>query len=785
MSALNDSPPRARAGMRLRHPEDWKDDGPSLEKYLRSDLSVDFDCFIYAQCCQENLICFGKKTPGFEPGAFVKEIPAFAGMTSCDYWYFRFAQVQNARLCHAQASLGATLALRIFQELHVRQLSSEFLHLIGVGHEGGTGVPGTVEELTAGAVGERKLDGFVTHLERTAFSARDKFCTRVGFDPGKDLVGRSVVYLVAGHANSHTVTEEDFGVAFGDDGADAPALQSLRSVFTAGAATEVLVRNEDGAVLVGRITERVNLALSGETGDIVGKGVVAEAFEGHALEEASRDDTVSVDIVSANRNAGTFNNVDRIHFLNLLALLDVLADVGDTAFDGGGSHHGGAHQNGAARRAALAALEVTVAGRSAHLAVLELIRVHGEAERAACFAPFGTGFLEDLVETELFGFHLDLHGARHHPHLDGRGDLVALDDFGGGLQVAEAAVGAATHECDVDRAANHLGTFFPAHVFISFGNNLLFAAFEFVDLRHVAVERDGLSRRDAPGHHRFEFVAVDFDFVVKLGVGVGSHGLPVSNGFVPLVSLRGVRTALEVFKSLFVGVAVTDAGATFDSHVADGHTAFHAHVFDDGACKFVSVANTTVHAELSDVSKGDVLGGHTRLELAGEVDTASLERAHGERLGGENVGHLAGTDTEGDSAEGTVCCRMGVAASNGHTRLGHTFFRAHDVDNALFCRRGAKELDAVRLGVVFDMGEHLFGNAVLERTVAFREGGRNNMVDRGESAFREQHLLAFFAELGEGLRTRHFVAEVKPDKELALAARQLSYRVAFENFLIE
>ena len=181
-------------------------------------------------------------------------------------------------------------------------------------------MPGTVEELTAGAVGERKLDGFVTHLERTAFGARDKFCTRVGFDPGQDLVGRSVVYLVAGHANSDAVAEEDFGVAFGDDGADAPALESLRSVFTAGAATEVLVRNENGTVLVGRIAERVDLALSGEASDIVGKGVCAEAFESHALEEACRDDTVSVDVVAAYRNAGTFNNVDRIHFLNLLSV---------------------------------------------------------------------------------------------------------------------------------------------------------------------------------------------------------------------------------------------------------------------------------------------------------------------------------------------------------------------------------------------------------------------------------------------------------------------------------
>jgi len=206
------------------------------------------------------------------------------------------------------------------QELHIRQLAGKFLHLVGVGHEGGTCVPGTVEELAAGAIGKYQLDGFVTHLERTAFGAGDEFFARVCFDPGEDLVGHFVAHLVAGHANGHAVAEEDFGVAFGDDGADAPALESLRGVFAAGTATEVLVRDEDGAVLVGRIAERVDLALSGEACDIVGKGVVAEAFERDALEEACRDDTVSVDVVAAYRNAGTFNNVDRIHFLNLLSV---------------------------------------------------------------------------------------------------------------------------------------------------------------------------------------------------------------------------------------------------------------------------------------------------------------------------------------------------------------------------------------------------------------------------------------------------------------------------------
>ena len=95
-------------------------------------------------------------------------------------------------------------------------------------------MPGAVEEQAAGAVGERELDGFVTHLERAAFGAGDEFFARVSFDPGENLVSHFVAHFVARNANSDAVTEEDFGVAFGDDGADAPALQGLRSVFTAG-----------------------------------------------------------------------------------------------------------------------------------------------------------------------------------------------------------------------------------------------------------------------------------------------------------------------------------------------------------------------------------------------------------------------------------------------------------------------------------------------------------------------------------------------------------------------
>lgn len=202
----------------------------------------------------------------------------------------------------------------LLKELHVRKLGSQFLHLVGVCLKGGASVPGTVQELTARTISQSEGDGFVTQLQGASVGAGFQFLGRIGFDPSQDLVCSSVVYLEAGNAKSNAVAEEDFGIAFCDDGLDAPALQSLRSVFTAGTATEVLVGNQDGAVLVGRVTEGVNLALGFQAGDIVSESVCAKTFEGHALEEASRNDTVGIDVVTANRNAGTFNDVNRIHF---------------------------------------------------------------------------------------------------------------------------------------------------------------------------------------------------------------------------------------------------------------------------------------------------------------------------------------------------------------------------------------------------------------------------------------------------------------------------------------
>ena len=55
----------------------------------------------------------------------------------------------------------------------------------------------------------------------------------------------------------------------------------------------------------------------------------------------------------------------------------------------------------------------------------------------------------------------------------------------------------------------------------------------------------------------------------------------------------------------------------------------------------------------------------------------------GQRLGGQHVLDLARADAEGQRAEGAVGGGVGVAAHDGHARLGEALLGADDVDDAL------------------------------------------------------------------------------------------------------
>src|SRR5277367_4307344 len=89
-----------------------------------------------------------------------------------------------------------------------------------------------------------------------------------------------------------------------------------------------------------------------------------------------------------------------------------VADVYEVAGDGCGCGHYRADQMGAAV-AALAALEVAVAGAGAAFVGGQDVGVHANAHAAAGVAPLETGVGENLVEAFLFGLGLDAARARN------------------------------------------------------------------------------------------------------------------------------------------------------------------------------------------------------------------------------------------------------------------------------------------------------------------------------------------------------------------------------------
>src|SRR5579875_656783 len=118
-----------------------------------------------------------------------------------------------------------------------------------------------------------------------------------------------------------------------------------------------------------------------------------------------------------------------------------LPDVHEMTGDCGRGGHDRADQMGPAALA-LPPFEITVRGAGASFARPQNIGIHAETHAASRLAPLEASFLEDAVETELFGFEFDLLRPRHDHRVDGRCDFAAFDDRGGSLQVADSRIGA-------------------------------------------------------------------------------------------------------------------------------------------------------------------------------------------------------------------------------------------------------------------------------------------------------------------------------------------------------
>src|SRR5439155_12923363 len=95
------------------------------------------------------------------------------------------------------------------------------------------------------------------------------------------------------------VAEEDLAVGAADDRADAPAHERLWRVLARATAPEVLTDYQYCRALVDGLVERVLRVLLLR----VLERVLADAREGHFLEEARGDDAIGVDVVAGHRDA--------------------------------------------------------------------------------------------------------------------------------------------------------------------------------------------------------------------------------------------------------------------------------------------------------------------------------------------------------------------------------------------------------------------------------------------------------------------------------------------------
>ena len=95
------------------------------------------------------------------------------------------------------------------------------------------------------------------------------------------------------------------------------------------------------------------------------------------------------------------------------------------------------------------------------------------------------------------------------------------------------------------------------------------------------------------------------------------------------------------------------------------------------------VADAAAGADAADDGEDDVLGGDAGGQVAVDGDGHPPRAQLRERLGGQDVLHLARADAEGQRPEGAVGGGVGVAAHDRHAGLGEALLGADDVHDAL------------------------------------------------------------------------------------------------------
>ena len=369
--------------------------------------------------------------------------------------------------------------------------------------------------------------------------------------------------------------------------------------------------------------------------------------------------------------------------------------------------------------------------------------------------------------------HLHPRGGRNNDHARAVGDGATLDDFRGGAQVLDAGVGAGAEEDRVDLDVAQRGAGLEVHVLHgALGGEAVVVVGEVLQLRDGFCQRQALAGVGTPGDERSQGGAIDVHDGVELRVVVGAQGLPVLHGCVPVLALRRVRAAFEVIEGGLVGGDHARAGAGLDGHVAHGHAGFHGQLLDGLAAVLDDVALAAAGADLGDDGQDQVLGGHARLQFAGNLDGHCLEGFQRQGLGGQHVLDLAGADAHGDGAEGAVGGGVRVATDDGHAGLGQAQLRSNGVDDALFNVAHGVQANAELFGVVAQGGHLQAAGGLLDllQVAGLHANGGDVVVLGGDGQIRAADLAAGLAQAVERLGRGDLVHQVQVDVQQVGAA---------------
>src|SRR5699024_1298984 len=216
---------------------------------------------------------------------------------------------------------------------------------------------------------------------------------------------------------------------------------------------------------------------------------------------------------------------------------------------------------------------------------------------------------------------------RDDEHLDAVSNLPAVQHLGGGAQVLNAGVGARAQEDHVHRDVTQWGSWGQVHVLQSaLCGGTVGVVGEVLRCGDGCAQRQALARVGSPGDERGEAGSVDVDDRIELRALVGTQGCPVVDRILPVLTLRGVRAALEVVEGRLVWGDHAGSGASLDGQVADGHAGFHRQLLDSLATVLNDVPLAAAGADLRDDGEDQVLGGDPRLQLAADLEDRKSTR---------------------------------------------------------------------------------------------------------------------------------------------------------------